>query len=180
MIARLLVCILGLGFGVVSACGGAAETGLFNGESSGADSGGGADGSKDGSGSHDSAAESSAPDLVACPGTSGCKVGMQVCCRKGTTMFEYQCGAHGSCSGDMPLEIPCDKQRDCDVLGMPGAVCCVTATTQGASDVTCRMPSDCTLAQGRTPMCDPAAPTCMAGTTCKLSAMTVPGYSLCL
>ncbi len=182
MVARwvvCVVCILGMSLGAVSACGGASDSGLF-GSTGGTDSG--ADGSKDAA-AHDAALDASTQsDLVHCEGTPGCKVGAEVCCRKDNGgNFSYSCTAHGSCNGGpSPLEIPCDTQHDCETLKMPGTVCCVTASNQGAASVACVAPTECTVALGRTPMCDPMmAGSCPGGMMCKPSAMTIPGYNIC-
>ncbi len=210
MTARLLVCTFALGIAVVSACGGAADSGLFGGSSGvgGEDSGttgnhdasvadGGVMPGKDATAADSDTPKDSAPpprdtsppppvDLVACMGTPGCKVGADACCRKANgTAFTYACTPLGTCGqggGGEGLEIPCDKQRDCDLLGAPGDVCCVTGGAQGgAADVTCRLQSECTNNQGRTNVCDPQMSTPCANTTlhCLPSTTTLPGYFIC-
>lgn len=203
MIGRLLVGVLVVSVGVVTACGGATDTGLFGGTSNGADSGSGSDGSTphDGSVANDASTQhdastppDSAPpppdagqpdtavvDRVKCEGTPGCIVGTQACCREGNppNNFTYACATIGNCNGGA-LEIPCDKQRDCDVLGQPGDVCCVTAGGTGAAEVLCRPASECTANQGRTALCDPnSAMSCPGGLHCQQSMQTIPGYFIC-
>ncbi len=208
MSARLLVCTFAFAIAAVSACGGAADSGLFSGS---ADGGGG--GGDSGTVGHDAGAgpdggtvhvdasavdaetpkDSAVPrdtsppppvDVVACMGTSGCKVGTDACCRKvNGTGFSYACAPLGACGGGpSELEIPCDKQRDCDLLGSPGDVCCVTGGMQGgAADVSCRPATECTSAQGRTNLCDPqmANPCANANLHCQPSTNTIPGYDIC-
>lgn len=206
MSVRLLACTLVLGVGVISACGGAADSGLFGGTGGDvADSGSGSDGSvkhdggvnpdgganpdadtqKDGAVTHDaSPTPDAAPpaDTVKCEGTPGCQVGTDACCRVSNGQTSYSCVPLGSCNGGgQTLEIPCDKARDCELLGAPGDVCCVTAAmTSGASEVTCRPASECTAALGRTNLCDPQmAGACTQGLTCQPSQSTIPGYYIC-
>ena len=204
MTARLLVCTFAFGVAVVSACGGATDSGLFGGSSTGdTDSGvGGHDASSttdagnhpgsdasampDGEAPKDAAPppKDSAPpppvDVVACQGTAGCKVGTEACCRKQNgTGFTSSCTPIGQCDQGA-LEIPCDKQRDCDLLGAPGDLCCVTGGQPSASEVTCRPAAECTSAQGRAAMCDPmVATSCTAPLHCQMSQSTIPGYNIC-
>lgn len=204
MSARLLVCTFALGIAAVSACGGAADSGLFGGSTDGGgggndsdtvghDAGAVPDGGtvhvdasavdaetpKDSAVAHDTSPPPPV-DVVACMGTSGCKVGTDACCRKvNGTGFSYACAPLGSCGGGGELEIPCDKQRDCDLLGSPGDVCCVTGGPQGgAADVTCRPATECV--NGRAPLCDPQmANPCPANLQCRMSTNTIPGYDIC-
>jgi len=208
MTARLLACGLVLGFGLVSACGGAAsESDLFGG--SGGDNGSDASSANDASGNRDSgvvgqdattgndgstqqdAAQQrdstpppvdSAPpvSLIKCEGTGGCHAGSQECCRTGTyPQFSYSCTAIGQCGGTNPLDIPCDKAANCS----NGDICCVTADQQGiAADISCQPAQNCPPGNGKTWLCDPnASNACPPGTQlrCAPSTMTIPGYNIC-
>jgi hypothetical protein len=164
----VVVCVA-FAVGIVAACGGASDTGLFGGSGGTSDAGTTKDGAPDAPGQ-----EAAAPNVVACMGTPGCKVGAQACCRKNNS---FSCTPLGSCNGMGALEIPCDKQKDCGT----GNVCCLIADSQGiATQIACRTAADCTAQQRSAEMCDPNAPnTCPTMLTCQPSATAIPGYSIC-
>jgi hypothetical protein len=123
---------------------------------------------------------------VQCGGAE-CSVPSNACCRKQVANnFTYTCLPTGQCQGlNVPsLEIPCDDATDCTTAGHPGQVCCATVgggtAGNAASEVLCRDPSECTQANSRTPLCDKNDPNaCPAGTSCRMSTQTLPGYNLC-
>lgn len=124
---------------------------------------------------------------VHCGGTE-CPVPAQACCRtQVASNFTYTCLPTGQCVGlsVLSLEIPCDDANDCATAGHPGQVCCATVGGgggggNGASEVVCRDPSECTQQNSRTPLCDKSDPNaCPAGLTCRTSTQTLPGYNLC-
>jgi hypothetical protein len=203
MKSRFLVCAVAFGIGVVSACGGAADTGLFgsgggstNDSGSSADTGGGTHDSgivgHDATTQPDSSPEvdaiapmdatppppDSAPmnDGIHCEGNpNGCMPGSEVCCRKptGTSSFNYSCVSPSNCNGPNDLAIPCSTSTHC-----PNAadVCCAMTDAMGkANSVQCVLAADCQGAQICGP---PQTSVCVTG-TCQPSVSTIPGYDIC-
>jgi hypothetical protein len=205
MTVRLLVCSLVLGVGVVSACGGAADTGLFGGgggtvtdSGSGTSDSGGTHGDDSGTANDmdattlpdaspgvdavapmDSATpvpDSSMPhDTIHCEGTAGCTPGAEVCCRRQNGPTSFSY----ACTQPQNCNGNGDLAIPCDTASQcaTGEVCCMTVDAQNrASSVQCTLGVDCM--QGATELCGPPMTSCPTG-TCTVSTFTIPSYDFC-
>jgi hypothetical protein len=138
---------------------------------------------------HDSApppVDSAPPDPgVQCADAPGghCSVPDESCCVEGlggATTPVGTCTQSGECF--QGVEVPCDNAAECDEIDPgQGEVCCATTDATGvATQVACAAPSDC-MDTTNAVVCDPNDSTaCPAGTTCRQSTRTLPGYYLCL
>jgi hypothetical protein len=138
---------------------------------------------------HDSApppVDSAPPDPgVQCSDAPGghCAVPNESCCVQGlggATTTVGTCGQSGGCF--QGVEVPCDNAVECDEIDPgQGEVCCATTDENGvATQVQCAAPTDC-MDTTTVVVCDPTDSTaCPAGTTCRQSTRTLPGYYLCL
>lgn len=172
----------------VSACGGAADSGLFDatsGASEGTDAGTPADGatSADSKNPPSSPPNADSGPIVPPPpqkdaasadpgiqcGTASCAVDTEVCCRThtgGTVGSDsFACTPPASCADSTAtLAIPCDDTADCAALGHPGTVCCAVVASQPPSQTTraiavsCENPAVCISKNSRVYLCDPKDP----------------------
>src|SRR4051794_12736648 len=194
---------------VVSACSGAAATGLFN-EGSNAETDAGAhpvkvdasvpasdasvDPPQDASipvpDSAPQTEDASKPDTsipndnpgIKC-GNAYCQPGSDVCCRIDNSIAPtFMCLPPAGCPKTGALAVTCDDAADCEQTSGDGDVCCVTqnAQTGRAESVECMPAAQC--ASGlQTNMCDGlSADPCPNGGTCKPSQTTIPGYDICI
>jgi hypothetical protein len=138
---------------------------------------------------HDAGIDSAPPPPVD-PGVSCgkdfCNPASQVCCvtsNGGGNNQNFSCEIPNDCANGGGLALPCAKSADCVLAGSPaGTVCCVTEGigNQGSPSVACVPAPQCADPTTQAWMCDPSAPQCPPGDTCKISMVTVPPYSICV
>jgi hypothetical protein len=190
---------------VAASCGGAKNNDLFGGApgAGGSDAGrtdatvfadGGPGPSGDGSTSFDAPFDAPKRDAgrdadtdpgIRCGSSTNptfCAVGSQVCCRSGGPGQEtFACVSSAGCNAVNQMPIPCSDDADCAALGDKGKVCCGTVDpfTNRTTEVSCKSSGDCSPANDGYILCDPRAPNCVHGGTCRLSSQTLPGFYLC-
>ncbi len=114
-------------------------------------------------------------------GTADCDASSQYCCVSITSYYPtytyaFACGATSDlvqCPAGIPVY--CDDDKECDA----GQVCCGDLGNVTYSKVSCK--PTCTgnvWGYQQVHFCDPKAPTCGTGTTCKASTV-ISGYYVC-